>query len=200
MLWSVLTIILLADAVRADGKDDPLSCRPAYCSAALTVITGVTDNIGRSGAFEAAPTSVATLEIRADVIPLGQGVYSNLSVLALLQDRLDEPGEDFGLVVPQVFVWKEVAGLRWSAAYAPVIILRDLYTRNTATLHDFNLQVKKVWKPPPFLLDSLDLRLEFKERIGRPHVNSEHRLTLEAEAVKKFTVLDREFRLWSELR
>ncbi|MEM7058572.1 MAG: hypothetical protein AAF557_13335 [Pseudomonadota bacterium] len=186
----------------ATAKEDApwYSCLPAYCSLALTTELGFTNNVDRNGKHEDAPFATGVAELRADVVPVAYGVHANLSVLAILNDRMDLPGRDLGILIPQIHVWRDAFGLRWSVAYAPVIIFRDLFSRNTARLHEFNFGIKHIWTTPPFLLDSLDLRFEFKERTAEPDTESEHRFTIEAEAVEHFHIGDRKFRVWAELR
>ena len=202
MLRVALALMLAIWAGTVQAKDDPpwYSCLPAYCSLALTSEFGVTNNIDRNGKHEDAPFATGVAELRADVVPIGYGIHANLSVLAILNDRMDFPGQDLGILIPQAHFWRDAFGLRWSVSYAPVFIFRDLFKRNTARLHELNFGIKHIWKTPPFLLDSLDLRFEYKERLADPDAESEHRFTLEAEAVEHFQLGGRKFRIWTELR
>lgn len=191
---------LLIGVTRAQAEDDPwVTCRPAYCSAQFTTLLSHTDNIDRNGSFTDAPFAQQVIELRADVIPLAEKTYANLSVLALLDDRLDDPGNNLGILIPQAELYHKRWGLRWSVSYAPVFIFRNLFADNTARLHEINFGIKKSWKPET-LFDSVDLRFELKERIAQPKAESEHRLTLEAEMVRRFDLFGQPMRLWIEAR
>lgn len=202
MVRLLLAWMLILWALPAKAAEQSLwpTCKPAYCSLALTTELAQTNNIGRNGKHEDAPVANTQVELRADVVPIAYGVYTNLSIQAILSDRLDDPGNNLGILIPQAFFWKKAFGLQWSVSYSPVFIFREEFQRNTARLHAFNFGVKHIWKTPPFLLDELDLRFEFKEIIAEPDASSEHRLTLESEMAEHFHVNGFKFRLWSELR